>query len=326
MSFRRVLMERAFLACAENLPSLTLRFGERALDLIVDRGRHPCIRGVRTTAATLPASLVIDASGIRTKILGEFSPPCVSLRSQLYYTSQPFRLTEQGFMSAADSGVLVFDPPSDAVSHVRMFLHDPPYVSLLVILPAEGSPPDQGAIAEAYRSLLSANRLQRYFQDAIALAPVQTIGFLRSRIRLLDTQASVGIDGIHQIGDALAAVDPLTSSGATMGFLQAEKLANAISHDISDYAGQHEALLQAYHEWIVPQWADGVIRGRYLQPELELPQQVAEFIDKAQYRWDWMNSIPAASPEQATVIPEPVELAFEIGQLRTPRTVIDTLV
>jgi 2-polyprenyl-6-methoxyphenol hydroxylase-like FAD-dependent oxidoreductase len=312
---RRTLLERAFLECAQNLPTLTLRFREPVLDLIVTDDHRPQVSGVRTGVTTLPARLVIDASGIRTQMLRTTEcseSDCVNLRSRLYYTSQPLRLTSRGYDAANGAPSVWIKPPAPSVVHVRLFLHDAPFASILLVLRADDHTPSRQTIEEAYRAVTSDNKLQPYCQEAVCLAPIEIIGYLRASLRLLDTERSFQPAGLLQIGDALATVNPLTSRGASLGLIQAEALAMCIERNVSDYMSQCEALLRTYHEWVVPNWADGVIRDNFLRPDLNLPNKVNKAVDLARRRWRL-----AFSTNQMT------ELATRVAQLQTPPSAID---
>lgn len=314
---RRTLLEQAFLECAQNLPTLTLRFREPVLDLIVTDDHGPQVRGVRTGVTTRPARLVIDASGLRTRMLcttERSETDCFNLPSRLYYTSQPLGLTTQGYDAANGAAAVWIKPPAPSVVHVRLFLHDAPYASILLVLRAEDHAPSRQIIEDAYRAVMSDNNLQPYCQGAVCLAPIETIGYLRARLRLLDTERSFQPAGLLQIGDALATVNPLTSRGASLGLIQAETLATYIARNVSDYMGQCEALVRIYHEWVVPNWADGVIRDNFLRPDLNLPDKVKKAVDLARRRWRL-----AFATNQMT------EVATQVAQLRTPPSAIDNL-
>jgi len=314
---RRTLLERALLECAQNLPTLTLRFGEPVLDLIVTNGHRSPVSGVRTSVTALPARLVIDASGIHGRMLRATEcseTDCVSLRSRIYYTSQPLRLTRQGYDAAIGAGAVWIKSPAPSVVHVRLFLHDAPYASILLVVRSDDHTPSREFIEGAYRAVMSDNELQPYCQGAVCLAPIETIGYLGARLRLLDTERSFQ-PGLLPIGDALAQVNPLTSRGATLGLIQAEALATCIAHNVSDYLSQCETLLRTYHEWVVPNWADSVIRDKFLQPDLKLPDKVNEAVDLARRRWRL-----AFATNQLT------ELATRVAQLQTPPSAIDNSV
>jgi len=322
---RRSLLERSLLSCAQNLPALSLRFGERVLGLVTTDGRRARVTGVRTTTATLPARLVIDASGIRTTVMGQFSPPRVSLRSRLYYTSQPFQLTEQGFANTRGAAAVWIDPPFKPVAHVRLFPHDRPYASILLALNARNEPPGRELVHGAYQAIVSHSGLRQYFGGALPLSPVQTIGFLRSRLGLLDAEPQAVAEGIHQIGDALMAINPLASKGAALALIEAEILASAIAADIGDYDGQRDAMLRAYREWIIPHWADGLIRGSYLGPENVLPPEIDEQIKVARRRGRKAREIVAATPRSAAADSGPAQLVARVSQLQIPASAIDAL-
>lgn len=330
LALRRTLLERAFLHCAQNLPTLTLRFGEPVLDLIVTDDHRPQVSGVRTSATSLPARLVLDASGVRTQMpraTERSDAGCVNVRSRLYYTSQPLRLTRRGY-DAADGAAAVFvNNPSPSVVHVRLFLHDAPYVSILLVLRGDDQTPRRGTIEEAYRAVMSDDNLQPYCQGAVCLAPVENIGYLRARLHLLDPERSFQPAGLLQIGDALAEVNPLTSRGASLGLIEAEALATCIARNVSDYVSQCETLLRIYHEWVVPNWADGVIRDHFLPPGLNLPNNVNKAVALARHRWRLLQGRRAVwrGSSVAFAMTQTSELAMRVALLQTPPSAIDNL-
>lgn len=214
LSLRRTLLEQAFLLCARSLPAMTLRFGESVVDLVMTDDRRPRVCGVRTGTSTLPARLVIDASGIHTQMRRTTEgsgADCVSAQSHLYYTSRPLRLTRRGYDVANGAGAVWIRSPTPSVVHVRLFLHDAPYASILLVLHGAGRAPDRKTIEEAYQAVLSDHNVQQYCQGAECLAPIETIGFLTARLRLLDPETSFQPAGLYRIGDALAKVNPLTA-------------------------------------------------------------------------------------------------------------------
>jgi 2-polyprenyl-6-methoxyphenol hydroxylase-like FAD-dependent oxidoreductase len=314
---RRTLLERALLTCAQNLPTLTLRFGEPVLDLIMTDEHPTRVIGVRTGVTTLPARLVIDASGVYARMLPAnecFETRYINVRSPLYYTSQPLRLTRRGYDAANGAAAVWIKPPDPSVVHVRLFLHDPPYASILLIRRGDDPPPSQGIIKDAYRAVMSDHTLQPYCQAAVCLAPIGGLGYLRARLRLLETERPFQPRGLFPIGDALAQINPLTSRGVSLGLIQAETLALCIARDIHDYESQSEALLQAYHDWVLPNWADGVIRDHFLRPDLNLPDKVNKAVELARRRW----RLAFASKQQT-------ELATRVLTLRTPPSAIDSI-
>ncbi|MFI6742440.1 FAD-dependent oxidoreductase [Nonomuraea sp. NPDC050451] len=325
MALRRALLERALLTCARDLPTLTLRFGERVLDVVTADEPGARVRGVRTTKAALPARLVIDATGVHARLAP--AAPYVSMRSHLYYTSQPFRLTDEGFAAAQDAVALWSPAPSRDVVHVRLFVHDPPFASVLVALRGDRHPPAREVMLESYRAALASERLRSCLRDAVPLAPIQDFGFLKSRIRLFTFP---GPCGLHQIGDALAALNPLTSRGAGLGLVQAELLAEAIARDPGDFAGQRAVMMRAYHDWVAPHWAMGVVQG-FLRPDAEPPPEVAELIAAARRRWNRIREIrrawhaPSADSTDRTRLKDHMRTALEVLALQAPPSVLDSL-
>lgn len=330
LALRRTLLEQAFLNCAEKLPGLTLRFGEPVLDLVLTEGSHPQVTGVRTGTAVLPARLVIDASGIRTQMVRATEcsgPDCVDVRSRIYYTSQPLRLTKRGCDAADGAGAVFIKNPSPSVVHVRLFLHDAPYASILLVLRGDHQTPSRGIIEQAYQAVMSDSKLQPYCQGAVCLAPIEIIGYLRARLRVLDPERSFKPAGLLQIGDALAEVNPLTSRGATLGLIEAEALAASIERNVSDFESQCEALLRTYNEWVVPNWADGVIRDNFLPPDLNLPDNLNKAVALARRRWRLVQRFGAARRESSAALAmnQMTDVATRVALLQSPPSAIDTL-
>ncbi len=300
------------------------------LDLIVTGDNGPQVSGVRTGVTALPARLVIDASGIRTRTPRAPERPeihCVTLRSRLYYTSQPLRLTRPGYDAANGAGAVWVKPPAPFVAHVRLFLHDAPYASILLVLRGDDQTPSRRIIDEAYRSVMSDDKLQPYCRGAVCLAPIEIVGYLKTRLRLLDSERPFETAGLLQIGDALATVNPLTSRGVSLGLIQAEALATCIARDVSDYMSQCETLLRTYYEWVVPNWADGVIRGNFLRSNMDLSNKVSRVIDLARGRLRLMQDFRAARSKSAVAFARNplTELATRVAQLQTPPSAMDTL-
>ena len=80
---------------------------------------------------------------------------------------------------------------------------------------------------------------------------------------------------------------------------QAEALATCIARDVSDDMSQCETLLRTYYEWVVPNWADGVIRGNFLRSNMDLSNKVSRVIDLARGRLRRMQDFRAARSKSA---------------------------
>lgn len=315
ISLRRALLERALLECADRLPTLTLRFGERVLGLACADG---AVQGVRTAGGVLPARLVVDATGIHTRL----GTPYLAMRSYLYYTSRPVRLTEEGFAATRGAVSLRAEPELEEGGHVRLFLHDPPFASVLVALRGDGQPPEQRVVRETYRAVQSSRRLGAPLAGARPLAPIQDFGYLRSRIRLSPTSQ---VHGLHQVGDAVAALNPLTSRGAGLGLVQAELLAEAVARDADDFAAQQEVMTRAYHEWVAPHWAMGVVQA-FLRPGAEPPAEAADLVATARRRWRRIRELRQAwHGDQGALLKDHRKTVLEVLALQAPPAVLDGL-
>ncbi len=327
VALRRTLLEQAFLAVADDLPSLVIRFGESVRTLVLEGGQLRRVTGVETSRVSQPAELVIDASGVNGKILRTLPVTSVShigLKSRSYYSSQPLRLSPQGFDAAMGGLSVRIDLPLARVEEARIFFHDPPYASILVSQHADKGPPDRELTFRAYREVLSSIRLYKYLRDAIPLAPVQIMGYLKSVIQLPD-YSFLDVEGVHQIGDALATIHPLTSRGMTLGLIEAAALAQAIVVDISNYRSQRDALRRVYYEWVMPNWANGLIVGGYVRPGLRPPAEIDDCVRIAQDRWWKTRALRTARQEARPGDSGQAELISRIAMLQLPQSAIDRL-
>ncbi|NUR86660.1 MAG: FAD-binding protein [Nonomuraea sp.] len=315
LSLRRALLERALLECAAGQPGLRLRFADRVLGLDCADG---AVRAVRTAGGTIPADLVVDATGVRTR----FGMPYLGMRSYLYYTSRPVLLTGQGFEATGGAVSLRAEQELEEGGHVRLFLHDPPFASLLVALRGDGRPPGQEVVEDTYRAVLSSRKLGTALRGMEPLAPIQDYGYLRSRIRLSPTS---GVRGLHQAGDALAALNPLTSRGAGLGLVQAELLARAIAADPGDFTAQEEVMAHTYRDWVAPHWAMGVVQA-FLRPGAEPPAAVAGLVSTARRRWRTIRELRRAwHSDGRDRFEERRKTVLEVLALQRPPAVLDGL-
>jgi flavin-dependent dehydrogenase len=292
VSMRRSLLEQAYFAQAFRPGGPAICFGEQAYGVVAAGGR---VAGVRTRTGVLPAGIVIDTTGKARALLRGPRPGYVDLRSLFYYTSQPLKLTVDGYAAARGAASDWSASTPDRVTHARLFFHDQPYATLLVVLDgvagdASGTP-DGRTVLDAYQAMRTDPQLSRYLASAEPLGPIRSIGFGRTRLRLLSHLQSELPDGGHQIGDALMAIEPLTSRGMSLGLITAEALTDAITEDPWDHVAHCAAVSRAYRDWLLPHWADGAVRGGYLRADLRVPAEVGQAIVAAKRRLRWQRRV-----------------------------------
>jgi flavin-dependent dehydrogenase len=281
----------------------------------------------------VPAGVVIDATGKARALLRGSGPGHVDLRSPLYYTSQPFRLTQEGYAAAHGAASDWSAHTPGTVTHARLFFHDQPYATLLVVLDRKAGDtrgtPDGRTVLDAYQAIRADPQLGRYLAGAEPLSTIRSIGFGRTRLRLLDHLRAELPDGGFQIGDALMAIEPLTSRGISLGLITAEALADAITQDPWDHPAHCAAMSRTYRDWLLPHWADGAIRGGYLRAGLRLPVEVVQALVAADRRLRWQRGVFEASARVRPGEPEPAglrarkRLATQVNMLLAKPSAID---
>lgn len=301
VSMRRSLLEQAYFSQAFRPGGPAVRFGEQVYGIVEVDGR---VAGVRTRTGLVPAGIIIDATGKARALLRGSRPAYVDLRSALYYTSQPLKLTLDGYVAACGAASdWSADTPGN-VTHARLFFHDPPYATLLVLLNGMAGgvrgTPDERTVLDAYQAMRTDPQLSRYLAGAEPLGTIRSIGFGRTRLRLLDDLQASLPDGGYQIGDALMAIEPLTSRGMSLGLIMAEALTDAITQDPWDHLAHYAAVSRTYNDWLLPHWADGANRGGYLRAALRVPVEVGQAIVAAKHRLRWQR---LAFEEAAAVRP-----------------------
>jgi 2-polyprenyl-6-methoxyphenol hydroxylase-like FAD-dependent oxidoreductase len=223
----RPLLERAVRRRVLQDPRIALR-PEAVIGLAVDAGRTT---GVRTSSETVPADLVVDASGRGSQLptwLAEhgYPPPRVSeVTIDLGYASRLYRIPR---VHTRDWRVMAIYPkPPDSTKAAVIF----PVEGDRWIVTAGGSVGDHPAGDEAgflaFLDALDRPELAQAIRGAEPLSPIWTMRFPRESRRFYERMHSRP-RGVMVIGDALCSFNPLFGQGVSVAALEAVALDRAL--------------------------------------------------------------------------------------------------
>ena len=237
---RRPLIEWALRRSALAEPGLSVVSGVAAVGLEAEPSRTPVVRGVRTTAGSVKADLIVDAMGRRSQVSGwieslggtpmaEESSDCGVIYYTRYYRVRegatlpdgPWLPTPRadlgyGLFSSfpGDNGTfagLIAIPPGDR--DLKVLRHNAAFDAALPHMPAlySWTNPDTSTP----------------FTDVLPM------GSLQNTLRTFVDGRPPAI-GLVSIGDALCHTDPVFALGLSFGLIEASELASAVRQHGSD--------------------------------------------------------------------------------------------
>ncbi|MDL5200011.1 FAD-dependent monooxygenase [Streptomyces sp. ALI-76-A] len=274
LALRRPLVEAALLAAARETPGITLR-RERVTGLLTapkppERDR-PRVTGVVTAdGATVPADLVVDASGRDTRLPALLEKQGARL-AELPGTNG-FRYYSRFFRSPDGS---LPKPRRWPLTH-----HDS--VSLIT-LPADRGTWSVTLVTSGRDQILRALGETAVWDRAAALYPeirpwldgepldgVTVMGGTATRRHELLRDDRPVVTGLLPVGDAWATTNPQFGMGLTMGFRQAELLRDQLRKlGTEDPAELVLAYDRATEDTLVPLWADSDAWDRHRLAEID---------------------------------------------------------
>lgn len=255
LAARRSTVEWVLARAAARRPRLRVRRGVAADDLVLE-GRR--VTGVGTSAGLLPAELVVDAAGRRSRFrrsTGRAIPPLAE-DCGIVYCTRFYRLVdgaEPGPLNRGFAAGGVFAGYSGV-----LFWHDNRTFSICL-----GRLPED----EALKSL----RHEREFEAAVRAipllapwrepgrsepaGPVVPMAGLRSELSLLPDDAPIGL---VRIADAACTTNPAFGRGAALALSQARRLIDLISADpdLGDLRPSYAAFLDRE----LRPWHDDAVR------------------------------------------------------------------
>jgi flavin-dependent dehydrogenase len=244
LAVRRPLIEWAFRRAAIAEPRLTLLGGTRAtaLDGAPDSrpGSRPRIRGVRTTAGSLDADLVVDAMGRRSpgpawvEALGGRRPEVRTSECGIIYYSRYYRFRDG---AAPTDGPWVPSPRGDlGYAGYSTFPGDNRTFAGLIAVPT--GDPELRALRHvaAFDAAVATMPALLSWTDSdvsVPITPVLAMGGLQNTISSAPNDRP-GAVGLIAVGDAICHTDPFASLGLSFALIHARLLAAAVRNEGSD--------------------------------------------------------------------------------------------
>ena len=230
---RRSVFERVLRVRAAAEPNLTLVSGH-VDEVLVERDRAT---GVRLGGATMPAALVIDATGRASRLTARLRPFAEAVPCGAVYVSREYRIEAGAAMGPTNSvlGLTLSYLGYWAIA----FVHDNRTFSVALV--HDGTDPRLRELrhANVFDAAVDGIPQLREWVDPHRSTPVTQVlagGRLENSYRgQLDEAGRPVLTGLISVGDAVCTTTPLAGRGVALGLLQASELVRQIgehSHDV----------------------------------------------------------------------------------------------
>jgi 2-polyprenyl-6-methoxyphenol hydroxylase-like FAD-dependent oxidoreductase len=269
---RRPVVEAVVAAAAEQDPVVEVRRGVRVADLLAGPSAIagvPHVVGVRTTAGErIPADLVVDATGRRTRsgawLAGIGAPPALETskdRGFVYYTryfSGPRRparrarpLTPLGSIS-----LLTLDGDNDTWSVTVFGLSgDAPLKAL--------RDPD------TFTAVVSAYPMHAQWLDGSPISDVVAMAGILDRYHRFVVDGQPVVTGFAAVGDAWACTNPSVGRGVSIGLMHAQQLRRTVRGWLDDPVGLAKEWDAVTESVVAPHYRNQVAADRARFAEME---------------------------------------------------------
>jgi len=275
LACRRITFEWVLRRHVEALPGVELRHGASVEGLLggtAEGDAPPRITGVRARRAggareELPADLVVDASGRRSKLsrwlealgrppLREESEPC-----GIFYSSRFYRLRDgveppvmQGAIGA-DLGYMKYGifPGDDRIFSVTLAASPDDPVLRSVLRP------------EAFEAAARALPAVAAWTDPAVSEPITRVhgmGKLRNTLRHFFEEGRPRALGVLPLGDSVVHTNPINGRGCTLAWIQARGLGEAWARHAGDPAALADAARRTLEREILPWYQAGLAQDR----------------------------------------------------------------
>jgi flavin-dependent dehydrogenase len=270
LSCRRTTFEWVLRRIVLADPAVTLHHGVAVQGLVVDRdGPVPLVSGVALADGTqLDAHVVVAAGGRRADVPGMLAPHAVTIPEEvedtgIIYLSRFFRLRD-----GAEYPVQV-GPIGGDLGYLKygVFPGDNRTFSVTLAVGTRD--------AELRRRLLEPSAFLRAAAALPATAPyvepdrgepitgVEVMGgLINRRRRFLDPDGAPLVWGLHAVGDAHTATNPLYGRGCSLAVLQAQLLVDALDEHGADHDARARAYETATRAEVTPWYRAAVAQDR----------------------------------------------------------------
>jgi 2-polyprenyl-6-methoxyphenol hydroxylase-like FAD-dependent oxidoreductase len=275
LACRRATFEWALRGSVAGRPGIELREDVAVAGLVAERrdGERPRVTGVRLAdGSTLPAAIVVDASGRRSRApewlaaLGAAAPWERDADTGIFYYTRFYRI-RRGRAPRGTTGLVAGD-----LKWVKLaiFPGDRDTFSITV-----GAPVDEPRL----KGLAEPGRFERFLRAFPAIAPwraertsapiagpatpVLVMGQLRNRLRrFVDRNGLPLASGFFAIGDAAYHSNPIYGRGAPSGLVQAVLLDEALGRHPNDVCAAARHLDRRSEDELRPFWEAAVAGDR----------------------------------------------------------------
>src|SRR5213080_2546853 len=302
LACRRATFEWALRECVRMRPGIELREGVSVAGLSASRrdGRRPTVDGVRLAdGAVLPAALVVDATGRRSRgpewlrAIGAAPARELCADTGMFYYTRFYRL-HRGRTPRGTTGLVAGDL---GWVKVAIFPGDRASFSISV-----GAPVADGSL----RGLSDPARFEAFVRAFPAVAPwrargvsvpidgpptpVLVMGNLRNRLRRFVDREGPLAAGFFAIGDAAYHSNPVYGRGATSAIVQAALLDEALGRHPGDVRAAACFLDRESERQLRPFWEAAVAgdrRGLGDVPYLKATDPLAWLAHVAEQAFGW---------------------------------------
>ncbi|MDQ4094502.1 MAG: FAD-dependent monooxygenase [Actinomycetota bacterium] len=263
-TFDWVLRQRAL-----GQPDLMLRDGVLVTGLVWRSGSIPHVIGVATREnGTIPADVVLDASGRRTACRGWAGAAGVEVEewdehcgftgyTRFYRILNPAVMPK---MARGNASVLIGDGFLGAA-----FLADNGTVAVVLGRLPQDATLQALQFPDVFDAAAAALPPLAPWVDpdlTVAISPVTVIGGIRNTIRFPLTHGRPRLLGLHSVGDALAVTNPAYGRGASLAIAQAEIVVDGLAAEPDSPLRQAELIGHRLTELALPHWRDTVRHDR----------------------------------------------------------------
>jgi 2-polyprenyl-6-methoxyphenol hydroxylase-like FAD-dependent oxidoreductase len=249
LACRRTTLELVLYRIVRAMPGVEIRHGAKVEALVLDRCRRAVLGVIVDGGGTLPAEIVIDATGRRTQSrswLGAEGIPVAADQSHpsgLRICSRFYRLRGREWPGPLNRGNGVGVASGDYIA----VLHPGDGGAFSVGI---GTPPGDDATQDlrmpaAFTALARVTPgVAPWLADGVAdpISPVRVINSPPSMVRGLATPAQEPVTGLYAAGDAACVTNPLYGRGQALAIAHAFGLADLLAaHPKVDETQSHEA-------------------------------------------------------------------------------------
>jgi len=274
LAARRATLEWALRESLMGRPGVELREGVFATGLVGERanGTRPRVTGVRVGEDVVPAAIVVDTTGRRSRApewlaaLGAPTPYERSFAIGLHYYTRFYRRRAER-TPPGTTGLVAGDL---GWVKIAIFPGDNDTFSITV-----GAPADQPRL----RDLADPRRFERFLRAFPSVAPwrargtsvpiagpatpVLAMGQIRNRLRrFVDRDGLPLVDGFFAIGDAAYHSNPIYGRGGSSALVQATLLDEALGRHPRDLAAAARHLDRRSEAELRPYWEAAVAGDR----------------------------------------------------------------